>query len=478
VSTRHVDVAIIGAGTAGLTARKQVAKKTKNYVVIDDGILGTTCARVGCMPSKVLIQVANDFHRRKIFESVGIGGSANLSIDHKQVMEHVRKLRDRFVRGVMSSFESWKQEHFIARRARFISQTTLDLGDKTIEAKKIIVATGSSPIIPGPWKEYQKYFVDTDQFFEMNDLPSKIAVVGLGVIGIELGQALHRLGVDVIGIGRGKSIGGLSDPDLVDYVASKFSQEMNIDFNGVESMSEDNGKLVVKTEQDTYKVDKALISVGRKPNIADLGLKEIGLSLKPNGIPHFHPNTYQIEGTPIFIAGDVNAERPLLHESSDEGAVAGFNAVSSEPVPYKRRVFLGITFSSPNIATIGMNHKAIKDKSIDFEVGEVSFEGQGRSIVMLAEKGLLKVYGCKKTSKILGAELFGPSGEHIAHLLAWVISKEMTVQEVLSLPFYHPVVEEGLRTALRDLAGKLIETRPPIELAVCVDHPTNTSKCT
>lgn len=473
MTLKKYDVAIIGAGTAGLTARKKVSQHTDNYIVIDDGILGTTCARVGCMPSKVLIQVANDFYRKNVFKAIGIGGGDKLTINHKQVMKHVRKLRDRFVKGVITDLDSWKSTHFVAKRATFVDQQTLDLGDEKIQANKIIIATGSRPVIPQSWQEFSSYFTDTNQIFELEDLPKKMAVIGLGVIGIELGQALHRLEVDVIGIARRRCIGGVTDPELAEYVSTKFSEEMNIDFTGVESLSVKNDQLVICTKEKEYTVDKALLSMGRRPNLDNLGLEKINVPFRPDGIPDFDPRTFQIKNTSIFVAGDANAEKTILHESADEGSVAGFNAVADKATPFKRRTPLGITFSSPNIATIGMNYKALQEQNIDFATGEVSFEGQGRSIVMLAEKGLLHVYGDKKTNKILGAELFAPSGEHLAHLLAWVIANDMTVQEVLSLPFYHPVVEEGLRTALRNLARKLTETRSPLELAVCEEHSTS-----
>lgn len=109
---KNYDVVIIGAGTAGLSARKVVSKYTQSYVIVDDGILGTTCARVGCMPSKAFIQIANDFHRRTSFQETGIDGSELLKIDSKKVMSHTRKLRDRFVRSVLGGMEEWKNEHF------------------------------------------------------------------------------------------------------------------------------------------------------------------------------------------------------------------------------------------------------------------------------------------------------------------------------------------------------------------------------
>ena len=144
---RKVDVAIIGAGTSGLSARREVAKVTENYVVIDDGPLGTTCARVGCMPSKVLIQSANDFYRRFQFSELGIQGGETLKIDRPQVWKQVRKLRDRFVKGVRSDMKSWENEHLVRKHAIFLDSNTLKLTDplnsndeEKIQAKSIVIA--------------------------------------------------------------------------------------------------------------------------------------------------------------------------------------------------------------------------------------------------------------------------------------------------------------------------------------------------
>lgn len=467
---KRYDVAIIGAGTAGLTARKEVAKITDNYIVIDDGPLGTTCARVGCMPSKVLIQAANDFHRRYSLETEGIYGE--LTIDPKKTMEHVRSLRDRFVRGVKSSLPEWENK-LVRKRAKFVDKNILELSDGTsrenIHADKIIIATGSRPIIPTPWMQYKDYLISTDQFFELNELPESVAVIGLGVIGLELGQALNRLGIKVIAAGLGKELGGLSDPQIQDYTISKLSEEMPIYTNGANLTGEKDGKLEITIDDKKFYVDKALIAVGRRPNIDKIGLENTGIKLN-NGMPHFSQSNFQIEDAPnLFLVGDVNAQRPLLHEAADEGFIAGYIAANGKNC-FKKRPSIGITFSDPNIATIGKRYQQLKEENLDFIEGFVSFEGQGRSIVKLEEKGMLKIYADRKSGEILGSELFAPDGEHLAHLIAWGIAMKLSVDEMLTMPFYHPVIEEGLRTALRDAKSKL-ENPKEFELFQCSDTP-------
>lgn len=467
---KRYKVAIIGAGTAGLSARGEVQKVTDDYVVIDDGILGTTCARVGCMPSKVLIQVANDFHRREAFEAEGIRGGEGLRVDTQAVMEHVRALRDRFVRGVLGGMESW-QDHLIAKRARIVGDHLIDLGDEQIEAESIVIATGSSPILPGPWAPFRHRLIDTNAFFELPDLPRRVAVIGLGVIGLELGQALHRLGVEVVAISLDKAYGGLSDPALQDYAHEAFSSEFPVHLSGVRALREEGEDLVLELEDGTaLAVDGALLSVGRRPNLVGLGLEELGVPFE-NRLPVFDASTFRVSGKDWYFVGDVNGTRPLLHEAADEGRIAGYNAVHDEDQCFRRRTGLGVTFSAPNIATVGRSHRELVADGVDFITGEVSYEGQGRAIVKLEELGQLHVYADKHTGQLLGSELIAPEGEHLAHLLAWAIAAGLGVRQALTLPFYHPVLEEGLRTALRHAARQLDDAPPPLEVLRCADPP-------
>ena len=145
--------------------------------------------------------------------------------------------------------------------------------------------------------------------------------------------------------------------------------------------------------------------------------------------------------------------------------------MQQERLCFKKRTPLGIVFSNPNIASVGKSYTQLTEAGVAFETGEVSFEGQGRAITKLSEEGLALIFGDKTTGEILGAEIYAPEAEHLAHLLAWAIEAKLSVRDALAMPFYHPVLEEGLRTALRDLASK-IETKPQtLEVLRCQDAP-------
>ncbi len=205
------------------------------------------------------------------------------------------------------------------------------------------------------------------------------------------------------------------------------------------------------------KFDYLLAATGRKPNVAQLGLNKTDLNLDERSIPIFNPYTMQCGDSNIFIAGDANNDRPLLHEAADEGRIAGDNAGRFPNIRAgNRRAHLAVVFTEPQMAVVGCNYRQLTSQGTEcFRTGEVSFENQGRSRVILKNKGLMHLYGEPGSGRFLGAELIAPAAEHLAHLLAWALQNKMTVSQMLEMPFYHPVIEEGLRTGLRDLNHKL-----------------------
>ena len=227
--SNHLDIAILGSGTAGLNALGQVRRHTKNFLLIDGAAedeLGTTCARVGCMPSKAMIHIAEDFHARKQFQKLGIEGSESLSIDGAAVMERVQDVRDILVDRVLSNSIDKMGDKFVNEFAQFVDAHTLQLGNQTVGFDKCIIATGSRPVVPEAWQSLGNQILTTDSFFEQENLPASMAVIGLGVIGLELGQALSQLGVDVTGVDALTTIAGLKDPEInrcaIDLIQKEF----------------------------------------------------------------------------------------------------------------------------------------------------------------------------------------------------------------------------------------------------------------
>lgn len=455
-----VDVAVIGAGTAGLAAWRAATAAGKRALLVEQGPGGTTCARVGCMPSKLLIAAAEAAHGVERWNEFGLRLDGSLRVDGRAVMARVRRERDRFVGFVLEGVERIPVAARVQGRARFVGPHAMEVeGGARIEFRTAVIATGSSPSVPPILHGAQDRLVVNDDIFEWRDLPRSVAVFGPGVIGLELGQALARLGVRVRMFGVGGLIGPLSDPALRDCAARAFGAEFPLDADakvqavtrtgaGVEIRSTEAGRERAET------FEYLLAATGRAPNVRGLGLEHTGLALDARGVPAFDRHTMQCGASPIFIAGDANNDVPLLHEAVDEGRIAGENAARFPAVkPGARRTPLAIVFTDPQLAVVGRGFAQLPAGR--WVAGEVSFEDQGRSRVMLRNKGLARVYAELGSGQVLGAELMGPDAEHLAHLLAWGIQSGMTVARMLEMPFYHPVVEEGLRTALRDAQAKL-----------------------
>ncbi|MET0961322.1 MAG: dihydrolipoyl dehydrogenase [Noviherbaspirillum sp.] len=466
----NVDVAIIGAGSAGMTAYRAALAHTDSVVVIESGPYGTTCARVGCMPSKLLVAAADAAHavaRAGLF-GVKVAGHA---IDGRAVMQRVRDERDRFVGFVVESVESWPARHRLRGAARFAGPNLLKVDDDIeVHARRIVIATGSSPVVPAGWREsLGARLIVNDDVFSWQDLPGSVAVTGAGPIGLELALALARLGVEVRLLGRNDRVGPLSDPEVLAAGRAIVGSEVRFSPSATQVRATLDGERVrIDYTEDgaahTGHFDYLLVAAGRRPNLRGLDLQHAGLGLDEFGAPRADPHTGRIGQSHIFMAGDAGSATPLLHEATDEGYIAGDNAGRYPEVQEKaRRAPLGIVFTDPQIAIAGVGHAALLKSGKRFETGAASFEDQGRSRVMAQNRGQIRVYGETGTGLFLGAEMIGPSAEHLGHLMAWAIQQRQTVQQMVDSPFYHPTVEEGLRSALRDLAKRLRPAAPPPE---------------
>ena len=456
---RKTDVAVIGAGTAGLAAYRAARAAGAAALLIEGGAYGTTCARVGCMPSKLLIAAAEAAHA--VERAPGFGVHAGRArIDGREVMARVKRERDRFVGFVLAGVEAIPESDRIRGHARFVDAQTLEAGSIRITARSIVIATGSRANVPPALARLGDRLVVNDDVFSWDDLPRSVAVIGPGVIGLELGQALARLDVRVVVLGRGGRVGPITDPAVrtaaIDAFTGEFELHPDAHIARVERIDDEveiefHPKAgITRCERFEY----VLAATGRTPNVDTLGLEALDLRRDARGVPVLDRHTLQAGTSAIFIAGDAANDRPLLHEAADEGRIAGENAARFPAVKRgARRAPLAVVFTDPQVAIVGDGFARLDASRI--AIGEVSFEDQGRARVMLRNRGHLRVYGDKATGRFLGAEMAGPDAEHIGHLLAWALQAGLTVSDMLAMPFYHPVVEEGLRTALRGLEANL-----------------------
>jgi dihydrolipoamide dehydrogenase len=266
-----------------------------------------------------------------------------------------------------------------------------------------------------------------------------------------MGLALARLGVQVTAVDA-VGLAGIDDPQVAERAVARFSKEMTLWLGAPASVEPAAQGVRLRSGERSAEVDLLLVAIGRRPNTDLLGLAEAGFAVDPRGVPLYDPATLQLGDWPVFIAGDANGQRALLHEAADEGAIAGYNAARNLR-GWKRKVPLGIVFSNPDVVSVGARLGELDAQRI--LIGRASGESNGRLRILGGEDSLVSVYADADSGRLLGAALLCTGGEHLAHLLAWAIQRGETAQGLLQLPFYHPVVEELLATALQDIAKRL-----------------------
>lgn len=446
-----------------MAAYREVSKQTDRVLLIEGDSFGTTCAKVGCMPSKMLIAAADAAHAGQHAKVFGVK-YGKPEIDGKAVMRRLRKLRDRYVEGVRDAVADWPDHHIVKARARFTGPQSLALdlldgsGQHEVAVGRTIIATGGSPVLPGPFRDISEDIVTSEAVFDWKDLPKSVLIFGAGVIGIELGQALHRLGVKTVLLGKGNSIAQLTDPRVRDAALDVFTGDMEFHpDHEIETLKKTKAGVravwTAPTGDGARTFEKVIVAVGRAPNVSDLGLDTTRIDLDDRGVPVFDPRTGRCGESEIYIAGDASNHVPLLHIAALQGKIAGPNAADHPDVHRgELPAGLSVTFTDPQIAISGKSFRDLTEDGVEFASGEIDWSDQGRATVMAVNRGLTRVYGDRTTGRLVGAEMIGPSAEHLAHLLSWAIDSGQTVAQILERPFYHPVVEEGLRTALRQLA--------------------------
>ncbi|WP_152044588.1 dihydrolipoyl dehydrogenase [Aureimonas psammosilenae] len=457
------DVAVIGAGTAGRAAERSARRHGAKTLLIDEAFSGTTCVAVGCMPSKLLIAAGEAAHAVRQAHVFGVKAPPP-EIDGRAVMERVRRERDKFLASDLQTIEDLPEGVAVKAKARFAGPTTLVLDDgRTVKARTVVIATGSYPAVPESFDSVSNLVLTNETIFELPTLPASVAVIGAGALGLELAQALSRLGVEITVFDKSKEIAGLEDEAVEASLREILLKEFAI-LTEVETEGEPaEGGVLVKwsgKERGEKRFDHVLVSAGRPPRLKDLDLEKSGIELGDKGVPVFRETTMQCGASPVFIAGDADASRPILHEASDEGTIAGRNAALHPTVePVERSVPFILTFTDPPVAVIGTVPDADNKTVV---TGKASYADQGRAKVMARNAGLVHFYATRDGGRIIGASMAAPAVEHMAHLVAFAVQEGKTAAELLDMPFYHPTFEEGLKPALREIceaAGTLAPSR-------------------
>ena len=446
------DIAVSGAGTAGSTAFREITPAGRAALWIDHGPLGTTCARVGCMPSKAVLHAAHEWSLLR--ELCGGAPPAGTSAD--VLWARARATRDALARGAAERTRTVAGERLLMGTARFVAPDEIDVDGQRVRARAFVVATGSRPVVPPALAALGERLVTTDSLFELERLPRSVGIVGLGAIGLEMGLALSRLGVHVVAGDLLGTVAGIVDPAVRERALQRFGRELPMWLGrAMEAQATADGVRVSAGDRSET-VDMVLAALGRRPDVERLDLAEAGVAMDAKGRPQVDAATLRAGATSVFLAGDVQPERPLMHEAADEGVIAARGALAllegRTAAVEPRRVPLAIVFSDPDVAAVGLPFDRLPAGAV---VGTAEGSGNGRSRILGATDSLVRVYAERGTGTLVGASLIATHGEHLAHLLAWAIQRRESVSSLLEMPYYHPSVEEMLQSALKDVASRL-----------------------
>ena len=454
--TLDYDVAVVGAGTAGLFARRAAADAGARTVLIEGGEGGTTCVRCGCIPSKLLLLAADAARHARGAGVFGVRTGA-VEVDGPAVMHRVQAVRDTFLEGLLDKWRELPDDAKLQGWASFTAPGVLRVGDDVqVRAKAVVLAIGARPIVAEALKPAGDLVLTHETVFELPDLPASLAVVGAGPVGVELALALARLGVRVTLFDKGEALGGLKDEAVAARALELLGEEVEMILGVEVSARAEGGEAVVGWRGEDGRAGerryaRVLAAAGKSTPFERLNLQAAGVALDDHGGPEVDPATLRCGDAPVFVAGDAEDYLPVLHEARAQGLAAGAAAARpGERHARDRAPLLAITYTDPDLAQVGEPLSKLGDDAV---VGESRFE-EGRSTLEDRPHGLMRLYA-RADGRLAGAEMVGSDVEHLSQRFADWLACGLTVDAALALPFYHPTTDEDLRAALQDLAGRL-----------------------
>ena len=464
------DVVIIGSGPAGYVAAiraSQLGLKTACIEKLsnDDGSsqLGGTCLNVGCIPSKALLDSSHryaDAHNH--FSEHGIEVSKP-KIDIPKMMNRKSKIVAQLTSGVSGLFKANKVTQ-ISGQAKIIDSTKVEVSFEDnieiLDTKNIVIATGSSPINIPVAKINSNNIVDSTGALEFQTVPKKLAIIGAGVIGLELGSVWARLGSEVTVLEAMDDFLPMADKRIAKEVLREFNKQgLNINLGCKVTSAKSNKKEVIVTYENdgnvsNITVDKLIVAVGRRPNAENLFHDSCGLSLDDRG---FIPvNDFcETDIKNIWAVGDVVRGPMLAHKASEEGIMV-IERIAGKHAEMEYELVPSVIYTHPEVAWVGKNEQELSEEGIKFKTGSFPFAASGRALASGESTGFIKVIADEKTDTILGVHAFGPSAADIVQQGVVAMEFGASAEDLGLTIFSHPTVSEALHEAAMAVNGQAI----------------------
>jgi len=443
------DVCVIGAGPGGYVAAIRAGQLGLKTAIIEREYMGGVCLNVGCIPSKAMISAAKFFDQTKNDHGSPMGISVgSVSVDMPKLKTWKESVSAKMAGGVELLLKGNGIE-IIRGEAEFKDAKTLMVGGEQVEADNFIIATGSRPIELPAFKYDEKTVMSSTGALDLENLPKKLVVIGGGYIGLEISFYLQKLGTEVIVLeASDKLLGGICDEEVhkqlqrsvkktgIDVKYKAFAQSWKKSGKGVEVTAEVNGK------EETFKADKILVTVGRKPNSDQMNLKEIGLEIDDKGFVTVDAQRRtNLPG--LWCIGDLACQPMLAHKASHEGVLVA-EVISGQNRVFDAKTVPAVIFTSPEIASVGVTEEEAKESGREFITGKFPFGANGKAVSLQETEGFVKMIADKETHALMGVHIIGPQASNLISEAALAMEMGATLEDLALTIHPHPTLGETL----------------------------------
>ncbi|MBX3735692.1 MAG: NAD(P)/FAD-dependent oxidoreductase [Candidatus Didemnitutus sp.] len=459
--TKSYDLICLGGGSAGFNAARLAASLGQRAAIVDGAPeLGGLCILKGCMPSKTLLYSAEILHHARHAAKFGLrvrGAEA----DMKAV--HARKVK------IIGEFAAYRQQALAGGKfdlhrayAKFVDAHTVELSNgQRLSADYFLIGTGSKIAVPPVPGLAEAKFWTSDDVLDLDFLPKSVIVLGGGIVACELAQFLSRMGAKVTLVQRSRNILRDHSEAASTVVQRAFVDEGIELFAGTQitAIKQDARGTTVEFQHDGKRIVRRAAhlfnALGREPNTAQLGLAAAGVRTRPGG--QIVINRWQQSTAPhIYAAGDCSGPAEIVHIAIQQAELAvrhAFGIKGIKPIDYS--LLLNVVFTDPQLATVGRLESQLQEDGIDYLTASYPFDDHGKSILMEAKYGYVKVIAEPKRGRILGAEIVGKDAGELIHCFSIALAQRSTVFDLLRAPWYHPTLAEILTYPLEEIAEKV-----------------------
>lgn len=458
-------LAILGAGPGGYVAALKAAHSGVSVVLIEDYEVGGTCLHWGCIATKTIVATVEVLSKIKESDSFGISlEDCAIKPDMNKILDRKNKVINTQVKGIHGLLKSWGVE-FIHGRGKFIGPKKIEVelksgGTQTVEAEKIIIATGSRPAQIPTFPFDKKRILSSDDALVLNEIPKSMLIIGAGVIGCEYAFIFKELGTKITMVELMPRALSTADEEVAAVLQREIKKNKMTLFIGVTvdkiDVKEDS-VIATLSNGKTVETEKVLVSIGRTYNTDNIGLDTAGIETGKRGevLVNKKMETSQ-DG--VYAIGDCIGGILLAHVASSEGIVAVENALGGSSCEMNYDVIPYGIFTKPELGCVGLTEKEAQDKGFSIQVGRCQYRALGKAHTIGEITGMAKIVAEKGTGKILGGHIIGAHASDMVHELALAMQKGLTVTDIVHTIHAHPTLSEVIMEAAEDVHGQSIHS--------------------